>query len=70
MQSLKAVHRYAMLIIVLFLLYLACTGTVIQLIDLRSILTHVSATDPNIRAMREGFSGPSNFQAKAARSSG
>ena len=62
MQGFRAVHRITMFIIVLFTLYLGCTGTVIQLIDLRSILAHAPATDPDLRAMREGFSGPPNFQ--------
>lgn len=51
-----------MIVVVILCLYLACTGTLIQLIDLHSIITQVPATDPNIRAMREGFSGPPNFQ--------
>jgi hypothetical protein len=62
MRSLRAVHRIVTVAIVFFTLYLACTGTLIQLIDLRTIFEHKPATDANTRAMREGFDGPGGFQ--------
>jgi uncharacterized iron-regulated membrane protein len=62
MRSLRAVHRIVTVAVVFFTLYLSCTGTLIQLIDLRTIFEHKPATDPNTRAMREGFDGPGNFQ--------
>jgi uncharacterized iron-regulated membrane protein len=62
MRYLRAVHRCATLIVVAFTIYLSVTGTLIQLIDLRSIFTHAPATDPNVQAMREAFNGPPNFE--------
>ncbi len=62
MQSLRAVHRIVTATVVFFTLYLGCTGTLIQLIDLRTIFEHKPATDANTRAMREGFDGPDGFQ--------
>jgi uncharacterized iron-regulated membrane protein len=62
MRNLRSIHRITMLVVVLPCLFLACTGTFIQVIDFHSILAGVPASDPNIRAMREGFSGPPNFQ--------
>lgn len=62
MRYLRAIHRLVTVAIVAFTLYLSVTGTLIQLIDLRSIFTHAAATDPNVQAMREAFNGPPNFE--------
>ena len=62
MRNLRAVHRIVTAIVVIFTLYLGCTGTLIQLIDLRTLFEKAPATDPNMRAMREGFDGPGSFQ--------
>jgi hypothetical protein len=58
----RAVHRSVAVIAVLFALYVGCTGTFIQLVDLRSLLTHATANDPNMQGLREGHDGPPNFQ--------
>lgn len=44
-----------------FALYFAVTGTLVQLIDLKAILSHAPATDPNMMAIRESLDGASNF---------
>jgi uncharacterized iron-regulated membrane protein len=62
MRNLRAIHRIVTVIVVVFTLYLSITGTLIQLIDLRSLFTHAPATDSNVKAMREGFDGPGSFQ--------
>jgi hypothetical protein len=58
MQQLRSIHRFLVLPIALFTLFLGATGTMIQLTDLRSILLSYPATDPNVQAMREAFDGP------------
>jgi uncharacterized iron-regulated membrane protein len=60
--QLRTIHRVVTVFVVLFTVYLGFTGTVIQLIDLRSLFTHAPAVDPNVRAMREAFDGPGAFQ--------
>ncbi|HUO22601.1 MAG TPA: PepSY-associated TM helix domain-containing protein [Caulobacteraceae bacterium] len=62
MRFAKAIHRFVTVFVVLVTLYLGVTGTLIQLVDLRSIFTHAPATDPNVMAMRESFNGPANYQ--------
>jgi len=47
---------------VIVTLYLGTTGTLIQLVDLRSLLGHAPATDVNMEALREGGNGPGAFQ--------
>ncbi len=66
MQLLRYIHRWAALIIVLVTLYLGVTGTAIQLIDFRSLLAHIPATDANVRAMGEGFDGPPGFSVRTS----
>ena len=61
MQKFRAVHRLVMLVIVIVVVYLGATGTMIQLVDLRSIFTHAPADDPNVEAMREAADGPGNY---------
>jgi uncharacterized iron-regulated membrane protein len=58
----RTVHRFVAVIAVLFALYVGSTGTFIQLVDLRSLLTHAPADDPNMQGLREGHDGPPNFQ--------
>ena len=59
--QMKTIHRILTLFAVAFTLYLGATGTLIQVIDLRSIFTHASPFDPNVRAMRESFDGPGDY---------
>jgi hypothetical protein len=58
----RAIHRVITLFVVIVTLYLGVTGTLIQLVDLRSVLTHAPADDPNMEAMRESGNGPGAFQ--------
>jgi len=62
MRTLRAVHRIITVIVVLFTLYLGSTGTLIQLIDLRTLFEKAPATDANMRSLREGFDEPGSFQ--------
>lgn len=66
MQLLRYIHRWVALIIVIVTLYLGVTGSAIQLIDVRSILAHIPATDANVRAMHEGFDGPPGFAVRTS----
>src|SRR5579863_9343036 len=67
MRFLRATHRLVTVVIVAVTLYLATTGTMIQLIDLRSILTKAPASDPNVMAMHEAFDGPGNYAVRTVR---
>lgn len=64
MQQLRYLHRLITLVVVLFTLFLAITGVVIQVIDLDVILTHAPADNANVRSMREAFDGPEGFQVR------
>jgi uncharacterized iron-regulated membrane protein len=55
-------HRILALFITLFAVYLGMTGSLIQAVDLRTLLTHASAADPNMKAIREGIDGTGDFQ--------
>ena len=58
--NVRPIHRILGTIILLFTLYFAVTGTVIQFVDLRAILRHAPATDPEMVDIREGLNGPRN----------
>jgi uncharacterized iron-regulated membrane protein len=60
--SMRTVHRIVSLFVVLVTLYLGVTGTVIQMIDLWTLLRHAPATDPNMEAIREDKDGPGDFE--------
>lgn len=60
-RNIRPIHRIIGVIILVFTLYIATTGTVIQLVDLRAILSHAPATDPEMVQVREGLNGPSNY---------
>lgn len=62
MRNLRAIHRIITVVVVVFTLYLGVTGTLIQLIDLKTLFTHAPATDPNMQAIREGINGGGGFQ--------
>src|SRR5580704_11958323 len=61
-MQVRSIHRLVTFFIVLFTLYLGVTGTMVQLIDLRTIATNASPFDPNTQAMREDFDGPANYK--------
>jgi uncharacterized iron-regulated membrane protein len=58
----RTFHRIAMTFVVPFALYMGITGSLMQSIDLRAILGHAPASDPNMQSIREGIYGPPNFQ--------
>jgi uncharacterized iron-regulated membrane protein len=57
----RSVHRITSLFVVLVTLYLGITGTLIQLIDLQTLVRHAPATDPDMMAIREDKDGPDDF---------
>lgn len=54
-------HRITSLFVVVVTLFLGVTGTLIQGIDLQTILRHAPATDPDMMAIREDKDGPDEF---------
>ena len=58
----RTVHRITSLFVLLVALYLGVTGTAIQLIDLKTLLRHAPATDPDMMAIREDKDGPDGFE--------
>lgn len=60
-RSIRPIHRVIGTIILVFTLYFAVTGTVIQFVDLRAILSRAPATDPEMAQVREGLNGPGNY---------
>lgn len=61
MKQARSFHRRLGSILAVFLLYIAATGTLTQLIDLKAILSHAPADDPEMIAIRESLDGASNF---------
>ena len=55
------VHRFIALIAGLVVLYIGITGTLLQSVDMETLLTHAPATDANLQAMREHIDGPNNY---------
>ena len=54
-------HRWTMIVVALFLVFVAGTGVIIQSIDLKSLYGHAPATDPTMQSIREGIMGPPGF---------
>jgi uncharacterized iron-regulated membrane protein len=50
-----------MTVAALFFLYVATTGIIIQLIDMKAIYSGAPASDPNMQSIREGIMGPPGF---------
>ena len=65
-MQLRGWHRIVSIIVVAVTLYLGLTGTLIELIDWRTIVTAPAPTDANLRAMREDFTGPGNYLVEQA----
>jgi uncharacterized iron-regulated membrane protein len=57
----RPIHRIAGTIIMAFTLYLGVTGSIVQMIDLRTIASHAAATDPDMMAITESIDGTPNF---------
>ncbi len=65
-MQLRGWHRIVSIVVVAVTLYLGLTGTLIELIDWRTIVTAPPPTDANLRAMREDFTGPGNYLVEQA----
>jgi uncharacterized iron-regulated membrane protein len=65
-MQMRTVHRIISILIVAITLYLSVTGTLIELVDFRTLITKPSPFDPNLRAMREDFHGPGNYEVLTA----
>jgi uncharacterized iron-regulated membrane protein len=57
----RPIHRIVGTIILAFTLYFGVTGSILQMIDLRTIVSHAAATDPEMMAIRESIDGTPNF---------
>ena len=57
----RTVHRIISLFVVMVTLFLGVTGSLIQGVDLQTILRHAPATDPDMMAIREDKDGPDDF---------
>jgi uncharacterized iron-regulated membrane protein len=57
----RFIHRVLGLLASLLMLYLAATGTTMQVLDLKAILTHAPQTDPTIESIEEGMYGNDVF---------
>jgi hypothetical protein len=57
----RPIHRIVGTIIMAFTLYLGVTGSIVQMIDLRTIASHAAATDPDMMAITESIDGTPNF---------
>lgn len=64
--GIRPLHRGLGTVLALFLLYLSVTGTIVQLVDLRALLTHAPATSPDMMAIRESIDGSSNYAVLSA----
>ena len=60
-RNVRPVHRIIGILTLIGALYLAVTGSVIQSVDLRAILSHAPGTDKEMAQVREGLNGPVNF---------
>jgi uncharacterized iron-regulated membrane protein len=57
----RKIHRIVSLFVLVFTLFLGVTGTLIQSIDLRTLLRHAPPTDPDMMAIREDHDGPGDY---------
>lgn len=60
-RNVRPIHRIIGTVIGVFTLYIGITGLMIQSVDLRAILSHAAATDPEMMAIRESIDGTGNF---------
>jgi uncharacterized iron-regulated membrane protein len=61
----RRLHRFIAFVAIFLGLYVAVTGILLQLIDLKILISHAPADNPNLQAIREGQDGPPNFQVLA-----
>ena len=58
----RTFHRIAGVCVLVFGLYLAVTGSWIQIVDLATVISHRPADDPNMLAIRESINGQSYYE--------
>jgi uncharacterized iron-regulated membrane protein len=63
----KMIHRLFGVTAALVLLYLGATGSLIQMLDLRAMMSHAPETDPTLLSLNGGRYGDPEFQVLAAR---
>ncbi|RVU02174.1 PepSY domain-containing protein [Novosphingobium umbonatum] len=61
-MQMRNIHRILSILVTVFTVYLGVTGTLIEMIDFRTLATHAPAIDPDRMAMREDFAGPPSFR--------
>ena len=59
--SMMFLHRTFGIVVVLVLFYIPLTGTLIQLADLRALVSHAPAADPDMQDIRVHANGPPNY---------
>lgn len=57
----RPLHRIIGTIILLFTMYFGATGSIMQMVDLKAVLSHAAATDPEMLAIRESIDGTPNY---------
>ena len=60
--GMRPIHRIVGTLILAFTLYFGVSGSIVQIIDLRTIASHATATDPNMMAIRESLDGTPNYE--------
>lgn len=60
-KGIRPIHRIVGTIILIFTLYFATTGSMIEIVDLKAVLSHAAATDPEMMAIRESIDGTPNY---------
>jgi hypothetical protein len=60
-KRIRPIHRIVGTILLAFTLYFGVTGSILQVIDLRTIASHAAATDPDMMAITESIDGAPNF---------
>jgi uncharacterized iron-regulated membrane protein len=58
----RTLHRLLAIIALGVLLWIGCSGSLIQSLDLYALLRHAPETDPTIMSMNEGRYGPRDFE--------
>ncbi|WP_206240515.1 PepSY-associated TM helix domain-containing protein [Novosphingobium terrae] len=59
-------HRICAVFAAVLLIYVAATGTGIELADMRALLTHAPESDPDMQMMRQHIYGPPNYAVVSA----
>jgi uncharacterized iron-regulated membrane protein len=61
-MKMRKIHRFIAVFAVIFAIFIASTGVVLQTMDLQALLRHAPATDPTMQGIRAGIDGPPNFR--------